>query len=284
MVVKQIQHGPVLEWQWGTDNELMPEPYWTSCYLVDGLLIDSGAPGGTNDLRDFVNSLGDDAMVKTCVVTHCHEDHSGGAAVLKREFSIPILASGKAIKFLSKGYEFPDYRQMAWGVRLEPVEAGKIGSTIQTPGKRFTFDVVSLPGHAPCLIGLIEKEQEWAFVSDALVPRYRMVFGGNSNIQENIQEVHESIIKLRKITRGMENPKFFIAGHGLYEGQLFLEERISEIEQLHRQAHELNDQGLRTKKILKVMFGGESFIAAFTRGALSRENLLKSLLAWPLES
>ena len=113
MVVKKLDHGSILEWQWGTDHELMPEPFWTSCYLVDGLLIDSGAPGGVNDLRDFVISLDDDKEVKACVITHAHEDHAGGASMLKKDFSIPIQASEKALNLLRKGYEMPDYRQVA---------------------------------------------------------------------------------------------------------------------------------------------------------------------------
>ena len=53
MVIRISHHcnNQILEWEWASDNELMPFPYFTSCYLVDGLLIDSGAPGGENDLR-----------------------------------------------------------------------------------------------------------------------------------------------------------------------------------------------------------------------------------------
>ncbi|MFX0103315.1 MAG: MBL fold metallo-hydrolase [Candidatus Hodarchaeota archaeon] len=281
MVVKKIEHGPILEWLWGTDNKLMPEPYWTSCYLVDGLLIDCGAPGSVDDLREFITNQ----KVEVCVVTHGHEDHAGGARMLKEEFSIPILASEKGVKFLSKGYNLPDYRQVAWGKKLEPVEAQIIGKTLQTQRGRFEFDVVPLPGHAPCLIGLIEKNQQWAFVTDAVVPRYRMIFGGDSNIQENIKEIHDTIVMLHIITKDMEDLKVFLSGHGLMEGgRQFLKERILEIEALHEKAHELNEQGLKTRKMLKIMFGGETFIAPFTRGALSRENLLKSLLNWPISS
>ena len=68
MVVRITYHcnNQILEWEWASDNELMPYPYFTSCYLVDGLLIDSGAPSGEKDLREFVKSFGHDQMVEKC--------------------------------------------------------------------------------------------------------------------------------------------------------------------------------------------------------------------------
>ena len=88
----------ILEWCWASDHEMMLNPHWTSCYLIDGLLIDSGAPGGADDFRDFVNSL--DEKIESCVLTHAHEDHAGGAHIMNNEFGVPIYASEKAIPIL----------------------------------------------------------------------------------------------------------------------------------------------------------------------------------------
>ena len=81
----------------------------------------------------------------------------------------------------------------------------------------------------------------------------------------------------------MDKLKIFIAGHGMHLGRDFLVARINEIENLHTKAHELHEKGYKMRKILKIMFGGESFIGAFTRGGLSRGNLVNSLLNWELE-
>ena len=69
MVVQKIYYcmNEILEWKWSSDHELMPQPFWTSAFLVDGLLIDAGAPGVVDDLRDFLNSLDSEKMVKKCV-------------------------------------------------------------------------------------------------------------------------------------------------------------------------------------------------------------------------
>jgi len=92
----------ILEWQWASDNELMPYPYFTSCYLVDGLLIDSGAPGGVHELKEFVKSLTPRKMIEKCFITHAHEDHAGGAYFLNIEFGIPIYTSKETINLLKK--------------------------------------------------------------------------------------------------------------------------------------------------------------------------------------
>jgi len=118
MVVRIDYHcnNEILEWQWSSDNELMSTPFFTSCYLIDGLLIDSGAPGGVDDLREFVNSLTPDEMIEKCFITHTHEDHAGGANLLNTEFEIPIYASKEAIDLLVKAHE----------------KYVKVGSTTQT--------------------------------------------------------------------------------------------------------------------------------------------------------
>lgn len=283
MPTKIIHHGSVTEWRWGTDNPLIPEPYWTSCFLLDGLLIDAGPPGGADDLQNFASELPQDQKITQCFVTHAHEDHAGGAKMLQDEFGIPIYASEKAAKIMADGYIYPDYRQLAWGDRLLPTPViPVVDSPITTRSGEFSLDLVPMPGHAPCLVTLLERVHQMAFVGDAVLPKYRMLFGETSSIQEDIEQIHDSIRQLCDETEGMEKLEIFIAGHGLMEGRTFLQEKLAEIEALHQQAHELSDLGLEERKILKKMFNGESFIATFSRGELSRLNLLKSLLGWPI--
>ncbi|RME55902.1 MAG: MBL fold metallo-hydrolase, partial [Caldilineae bacterium] len=69
------QHGPITAIRMA--RSLLGRPiYWTTAYLLDGLLIDSGPPCLAADL---VRTLAG-ARVEQIVVTHCHEDHIGGLA------------------------------------------------------------------------------------------------------------------------------------------------------------------------------------------------------------
>lgn len=290
LVVKIEYHcnNEVLEWQWASDNELMPYPYWTSCYLVDGLLIDSSAPGAENDLREFIRSLKPNQMIDKCFITHGHEDHAGGAHLLNIEFEIPIYTSEKAINLLRKGNTYPDYRQAAWGPKLLPVNAKILEKPLITKSKKYKFELFPMSGHAPELITLIEKEQQWAFVADAVQPKYKMIFGKNSDIQEDISIIYQSLSKLYEFTVGMKNLIIFSAGNGLFKGREFILKKMEEIEDLRTRTHKLSRyfeaEGFSRekiiRKIIKKLFGGESIIAKLTRGALSRENLVISLLKW----
>lgn len=290
MVVKIDYHcnNEVLEWQWSSNSKLMRKPFYTSCYLVDGLLIDSGAPGGINELREFVNSLGPKDMIEKCFITHGHEDHAGGANLLNMEFGIPIYASEKAIKSLKLGSTYPDYRQMAWGPKLLPVNAMPIENCIITKSKKYRFEMFPMYGHSPELVTLIERKQEWAFVADAVQPKYKMIFGGHSDIQEDISLIYQSLLELYDYTEGMDTLLIFSAGNGVFDGRDFLIEKSNEIKDLHSKVHEINKEFLKrelsekqiVRRLLKRVFGKESFVGQMTRGALSRKNLITSLLNW----
>ena len=290
MVVRISYHSSnqIIEWEWASDNELMPYPYFTSCYLVDGLLIDSGAPGGENDLREFVKSLNDDQMIDKCFITHTHEDHAGGAQMLNTEFGIPIFTSEKAIGLLKEGKTYPEYRQAAWGPELLPVNAEIIDQAIITRSKKYKFKLFPMIGHAPELVALIEKNQQWAFVADAVLPKYKMIFGKNSDIQEDISLIHQSLSNLYEFTKGMQNLLIFSAGNGVLQGREILMEKMEEIDNLwikvHKYHEKLRQEGYSgnklMRKIIKNLFGRESIIGQLTQNDLSRENLIISLLKW----
>jgi glyoxylase-like metal-dependent hydrolase (beta-lactamase superfamily II) len=282
----------IIEWQWSTDNKLMLKPFFTSCYLVDGLLIDSGAPGGVDDLLEFVNSLNSGDMIDKCFITHSHEDHAGGANILSTEFGIPIYSSKEATELLKLGRTYPDYRQMAWGPKLLPVNTIPIEKHITTKSKKYTFDLFPMPGHAPELVILIERKQQWAFVADAVQPKYKMIFGGNSDIQEDISLIHQSLGELYDFTEGMDDLLIFSAGNGVFRGRVFITEKMNELQELHLKVHEIYNSLPKKKyseiqiirKILKRIYGKESFIGQMTRGALSRKNLIGSLLNWEINN
>ncbi len=279
------QHGHVTEWMWSTENKLLPKPFWTSCYLVDGLLIDCGAPGSVGDLKEFLLSLSPVQKPTFCVLTHAHEDHAGGAKLLSEELGIPVYINPNGLKYVHNGYTYPDYRQLTWGTELlaapnvQPLPA----APFRTKSGAYNFELFPMPGHAPCLIALVERSQQWTFVADAVQPRYQMVFGPETSIKENIAAIYGSLIRYAKFAREMTHLKLFIAGHGIIENGLeFVGERAKEIRGLHGQAHQFLQEGLSDRKALQKMFGGESFIGGFTRGGLSRLNLLKALQEWPL--
>jgi glyoxylase-like metal-dependent hydrolase (beta-lactamase superfamily II) len=255
---------------------------------VDGLLIDSSAPGAENDLREFVNSLNHDNMIDKCFITHSHEDHAGNAHLLSTEFLIPIYTSKKAANLLKEGNTYPEYRQMAWGPMLLPVNAKIIDGPIITRSKKYNFEQFPMNGHTPDLVALIEKREQWAFVADAVQPKYKMIFGGNSDIQEDISLIYQSLSDLYEFTENMEKLLIFSAGNGVLHGREIIKEKIDEIENLYNRIHQehtkLQREGFKEdkliKKIVKNIFKRESIIGKLTQGDLSKENLILSFLKW----
>ncbi|MFX0024320.1 MAG: hypothetical protein ACFE9S_18520, partial [Candidatus Hermodarchaeota archaeon] len=149
-------------------------------------------------------------------------------------------------------------------------------------------ELFPMNGHAPDLVALIEKKQQWAFVADAVQPKYKMIFGRNSDIQEDISLIYQSLSKLYEFTIDMEKLLIFSAGNGVLQGRNAIKEKMEEIENLYyrvRQEHsKLQKEGFKEekliKKIVKNIFKRESIIGKLTQGDLSRENLILSLLKW----
>jgi glyoxylase-like metal-dependent hydrolase (beta-lactamase superfamily II) len=279
--IERYANDEIIRWVW-----ISEQSPWTSAYIVDGLLIDSGPPSGTTNLKQFIASLPPEQAVKQVIITHWHEDHSGGARFLSEELDIPIYIHKMGIEKVQKGFSYPDYRVFAWGSPFEPVPAIRPldMDSITTKTGKYTFELFHLPGHSDDLIALIEPERHWAFVSDTIVPKYQMIFGEPSeDIHEDMHQIHTSLKKLQQHTVEMDHLTIFTAGFGEFPGHDILKKNISDIENLHEKVHELKDRELNDHKIVEELFGEEHATGHRTNYALSRLNLVRSLLRWPIE-
>ena len=285
MVTDIIHHSDdLIEWIWAMEDEIIPKPYFTSCYFIDGILIDSGAPGGINDFQCFIQSILKDQPIRFCLITHFHEDHVGGAYHLMNELSIPVHASSKAIEFLknASNYTYEEYRKVYWGVGLQSVNTLLFPATIVSNSGKYKLEIIPTPGHAPDQVAFLERSQEWLFTADAILPKYNLLFGGTCNIQEDIAEIHNSIQNLYKITEGMKNLSIFPSGREMRKGRGFLEDKMNEIKHLHSIVQNYKQEGLYSEEILIQVYGEESFMGIMTNGELSRLNLIKSLMNWSI--
>jgi len=205
--------------------------------------------------------------------------------LLSEELGLPIYIHKKGIDKVRKGFSYPDYRVFAWGAPFEPAPAVRpldVGSLTTKSGK-YTFDLQLLPGHCDSLIVLIEPSQQWCFVTDTIVPTYQMIFGEPSeDIHEDMRQIHASLRQLQHHSAGMDRLTIFTAGFGMFPGHEILAKNISDIEGLHEKVHELKAKGLQDRTIVDELFGEEHPIGLMTNYALSRLNLVRSLLRWPI--
>ena len=285
--IEKYENDEIIRWAWTTNDKRMPKAFWTSAYLVDGVLIDSGAPASISELREFIGSLTPEQSIEKVIVTHWHEDHAGGARVLTEEFGLPVFMHEIGIEKVRRGYSYPEYRVLAWGGPLEPAAVIQplSFSSLTTKSGKYSFDLVHISGHSDDLIVLVESTQQWCFISDSIVPVYQMIFGEPSeDIHEDIEQIHASLKQIQQLTRGMDHLKIFTAGFGMFPGYEILSKNISEIESLHEKVHELKAQGFSERKMVKKIFGEEHLAGYLTNDALSRLNLVRSLLKWSTDS
>ena len=288
-------HGDVLEWQWKSEHWLATIPKWTSSYILDGLLIDTGAPAGSEDIYEWASQLPEKDRINQVYLTHFHEDHAGGAKILQERMNLPILCSPSTQKQFESIKSYRWYRQIYWGRKLlPPISTQTISDHISSKSGKFNFDLINSPGHSPDLTALLEREHQLLFVGDAIMKRYEMLFGGGcKDIQENIKEIYLSQKKLFELTEDMDDLQIFVAHAKVYP-RSFLKEKIDEIEKLHLDAHHFKDQlkgqgVIKTEDVVKKIVNllwkkGENRFAKFmSRGELSHGNLVKSLLKWDLE-
>ncbi|MDI6846730.1 MAG: MBL fold metallo-hydrolase [Candidatus Bathyarchaeia archaeon] len=130
--------------------------YWTTFYYYRGLIIDTGCPHTAEEAARFVEEMS--LNVKAILLTHYHEDHSGGAYFLKEKFGVDVFAPQKSLEKLLNPSEIPAYRQIVWGqpkpVKINPLhedmkfEDVKV-KTIETPGH--SFDHVSFFNKRHCV-------------------------------------------------------------------------------------------------------------------------------------
>ncbi|MCF8062300.1 MAG: MBL fold metallo-hydrolase [Deltaproteobacteria bacterium] len=130
-------------------------PEDAAVYLIrlesDAALVDAGTGGDTDRLFRNIESCGvpTDA-VRLLLLTHCHFDHTGGAAEVRDRTGCRIVAHALEAPFLEEG----DDRVTAalwYGAHLSPLPIDEIvegpEGTIRMGGREIR--AIHIPGHSP---------------------------------------------------------------------------------------------------------------------------------------
>ncbi len=263
ILVKTI--GPVKIFRMGRDILPGKAFYFTSAYLVDGLLIDAG---NHHQKREFLKAL-DRAPIHTLVNTHSHEDHIGANGALERRGvklkahpeALPILRDPSLLKM---GF----YRRFFWGIP-EPSEASPVGERVETD--RYSFQVIETPGHSPDHIALYEPSEGWLFCGDAYV-------GGRDVAYRKVYRPRLMIESLRKLA-SLEISYLFPGSGTVHEnGREKILAKLESLEELRERILELHQQGLPPRAIARKIVGREPLITWVTFGDFSALNLVECFL------
>lgn len=244
--------------------------YWTTAYLVDGLMVDSGCRHTAPELARLLEG----GAVTHLVNTHAHEDHIGGnEAVLRLNPKAETIAHPLALRVLRdprREQPLHPYRHVMWGMpRPCEARAAADGEVIETAHHRFR--VVFTPGHSDDHLSLFEPDTGWAFTGDLFV-------GGRDRALRVDGDAWAIVASLRRIAA--LRPTLLLPGAAKVRNEAVsaLLEKASYLEELGGRIVEMHRQGRPEAEIVRAECGGPMLIELVTLGHFSRRGLVRSFL------
>jgi glyoxylase-like metal-dependent hydrolase (beta-lactamase superfamily II) len=244
--------------------------YWTTAYLVDGMMVDTGCAHAAEELAQ---ALADVPFVRI-VNTHTHEDHIGANGRLQRARpGLEILAHPRSLPVLAeprRAQPLHPYRRLFWGWP-EPSQGLPLadGDLIET--ERYRFQVIYTPGHAPDHLCLYEPDQGWLFSGDLFV-------GGRDRALRAGTDIWQVIASLKRVACLPAAWLFPGGAHTRPEPEKEIASKIEYLEALGQRVLDLNGQGLSEAQIVPAVCGGPMWIEFITLGHFTRKQLVLSYL------
>ncbi len=257
------QHGSVTAIRMA--RTLLGRPlYWTTAYWLDGLLIDSGPPCLSDELVQIVEQLG----VEQVIVTHGHEDHTGGLHALHRRFPQALIQAPEAtIPFITDPQRLHQqiYRRLLWGLPKALPTVQPLG--LRVHGDNFSLRVVETPGHSRDHVAFFEPKQRWLFSGDAFI-------GGRDRAWSSEFEMFGMMSSLRGLAALHPERLFPGSGHVRRTPLPELHGKIGQLLTLCRDVAQLDALGVPDEEIIRRLCGGEASIRFWTAGHFSAGHLI----------
>lgn len=262
------QHGPITAIRMAR-SWLGRPVYWTAAYWVDGLLVDTGPPCTARELAQLLSGM----RVEQVVVTHAHEDHFGGLAILRQRFpEASFYAPRGALPTIAKPsrLHMPLYRRFIWG-RPRPVHGlhslDDVEDRVNTPS--YSFRVIETPGHSPSHISLFEPSQRWLFCGDAFI-------GGKERAWSQDYDLFGVVSSLR--TLASLRPERMFPGSGTVRRTALpdIHEKIGFYTKLAEQVAAHEAKGASIAELASELLGGETKAYFWTGGHYSAANLIRA--------
>ena len=188
----------------------------------DGLtLVDTGLPGSAEAIIDAVHSLGLTASdLRQILVTHCHADHTGSLAELKRLTPARIFMHRRDAALVAKGRAmrplFPSpgalnsflFRRMVGPkpTTIAPVEVDVLVEHREQIPVWGGISVIHTPGHTEGHVVFLARERGVLFVGDAAAN----LFG--PRLMVGYEHLQQGVMSLRHLCRYRFEVACF--GHG----------------------------------------------------------------------
>lgn len=243
--------------------------YWTAAYWLDGLLIDTGPACTAAQLVRVLGRL----PVRQIAITHAHEDHIGGLALLRRRFpEAQVYAPRHAIPLIEEPQRLNMqwYRRLLWGTP-PPVQGVQSLDSVddRLSTNEFTLRAVETPGHSRDHVSYFEPRYRWLFSGDAFI-------GGRDVAWAPEFDLFAVVSSLR--TLASLRPERLFPGSGTVRRTPLpeLHGKIAALVQLAQEVQRLEGGGCTTEQMVQTLFGGEPRITRWSMGHFSAANLIEA--------
>jgi glyoxylase-like metal-dependent hydrolase (beta-lactamase superfamily II) len=244
--------------------------YWTTVYLVDDVLIDSGCAHCAPELARELSGV----SLRRIVNTHTHEDHIGANARLVCDHpEVGIRAHPLALRVLAdpRGTQpLHPYRRLMWGWP-EPSEAESLAEGDVVATGRRKLEVVYTPGHSRDHLCLFARRDGWLFSGDLYV-------GGRDRALRAGYDVWGILASLRKVSALPIETLFPGSARVPADPSIAIRSKIEHLERLGERVLALDAEGRSVKEIARALCGGPMPMEMFTLGHFSRRRLVLSYL------
>jgi glyoxylase-like metal-dependent hydrolase (beta-lactamase superfamily II) len=240
-------------------------------YRIGNTLIDAGPSNQWPTIKRVLKPLD----IKTLLITHHHEDHSGNANRISKLKKLLPYAPALGQEKLAKGYPTPLLQKLIWGSPLK-VQTQTLPETLTiNQGSPSQAEVIAIPtpGHAKDLTCLFFPELKYLFSGDMYISKSLKYLRSDENLEQLISSLEKLI--------ALDFDILFCPHRGIVEqGKLALEEKRENLLNLCRQSQELMAQGLGEIEIVNKLLGPEDRLAKISKFNISKGNLIRQAMLY----
>ncbi|MBD8036460.1 MBL fold metallo-hydrolase [Solibacillus sp. A46] len=234
------------------------------CFEVDGVLIDTGAVSLLEEFKPFFNTMDVDQVM----LTHYHEDHTGGAHFLQTAYNLPIFMNETRIEECKYKANYPLYRKLFWGAR-KPFEAQPLENNFTSRTGR--WKVIPTPGHTNDHSSFLNEETGQLFTGDLYVtPKTKVVLR-----EESIPQIISSL----ELALSLDFQEMYCNHAGYIEnGKEALQRKLNNLKELSGKIELMAEKGMTPSEITKQLFDKKYPITKLSLGEWDAAHIVTSVL------